>query len=1197
MKHILDELEQLRRRTRTMLIGQRLALLLAWTLGTGLVLILLDYSLRFPSALRMLFLLAGLAAIVVGVVRYFGDALGFRPTLTQLALRVEQSIPAVAGRLASGVEFAVTGVDRNNVLAGRTVRDVEHRLAGASVAAVVRPGRLWRDVGVLAIVLLVSMQFVFISPSAAATGLSRLLLPYGGAQWPARTAVASLMDEVLVRDGVHPRGQALALRAQNRTIDDADGRVDAHYRLQRDGAFESWQTAVLTYQTAGVHERLVDTNAERLEVYFTTEDAQTDVESIELVPPPAVVRATLRVRPPAYATGRVAETEVDLGPGIDERSVTERPSLLGSHAELTIELNKALPVPDDEGALDGWRRRTFSWAEPETAPEVQFAIDPDDTGSWRLSWTVERTSSLSLALRDAHGLTNNDPIHYRVEAVADLPPTVTITEPARDETVLRTAVVSVAGEAKDDVAISRIGLGAAVQRAGRPAGSAGGADMPDELPFAPERAVDAVTASIDAELDLAEYELAEGDVVLLTALADDIFEIDGAGHDTARSPVRRLRITSELEFSAQLRRQLSAVRQNAIRTEAQQAELQDDLRETGVQPGVDRAQAQVAERIGTQRGLVSELRDQLERNRLDDPQLGELLQQSQDLLDYAGRAANRAVEGIEEAREANDGAEPTPEQQRDIDEAQQEVRDELGDLIELLDRDEDTWIVQRQLESLLEQQARLEMETQQLAQETLGQSLEDLTEDQRSELDRIVQQQLELPPEARSLIEEMRRRASALDELDPQSASGMRSAAETGERREVDRDMQEAAERARQNQLQAAGAAQQSSRQSLERMLEDLRETNKARAEELLRQLASLLESIDRLIVVQENELIALALAEERDSWTGRDRAMIRLNQNTQSVAAEARTAGQPARRIARTLDRAGDAQGAAVTALRAKPLLPIEVRAAEERSLELLKEAKTLAEELERKTEEEHIEEQRDALIEAYRALAEKQIAVRGETLDLGGAEALTRRQLVDARRIGNAQESIRTGLADLETTTREITDSEVFSFVHRMIDGWSREVSKNLWEGRVDVVVTDRQAMIADSIARQIEALEETMAPPDPFDQDGEQAGGGGGAGSGPPPLIPPPAEIKRLHGLQEQVYNETRTVDGREDLDRGARRQRVRELGEMQRELIRLGEKMLERLQGGGEEPPTGDVGDVGDVGSDGGDDTPPPDGDQP
>ena len=58
-------------------------------------------------------------------------------SLTQLALRVEQVFPAVAGRLASSVEFAAAGLDQSNPLAARTVRDTQTRLAGESVRSVI----------------------------------------------------------------------------------------------------------------------------------------------------------------------------------------------------------------------------------------------------------------------------------------------------------------------------------------------------------------------------------------------------------------------------------------------------------------------------------------------------------------------------------------------------------------------------------------------------------------------------------------------------------------------------------------------------------------------------------------------------------------------------------------------------------------------------------------------------------------------------------------------------------------------------------------------------------------------------------------------------------------------------------------------------------------------------------------------------
>ena len=103
--------------------------------------------------------------------------------------------------------------------------------------------------------------------------------------------------------------------------------------------------------------------------------------------------------------------------------------------------------------------------------------------------------------------------------------------PARDETVLPTAVVTVAGEATDDVAVEELGLEFTVKRAGETTETA--------LPDAPRRDVDAATATIETTLELAGHELREGDIVLVTAVARGIYELDGERHELARSAVRR----------------------------------------------------------------------------------------------------------------------------------------------------------------------------------------------------------------------------------------------------------------------------------------------------------------------------------------------------------------------------------------------------------------------------------------------------------------------------------------------------------------------------------------------------------------------------------------------------------------------------------------------------------------------------------
>ncbi len=1218
MQQVISQLQGLQRRSRLMLVAQRVSVLTAWALAALLGLIVVDYLLRFPSAVRLVFLIAGLAAVGYAKWKYLLPAVLFRPSLTQLALRVERVLPAVTGRLASSVEFASAGIDQTSPLAARTVAETQTRLGGGSVTGVINSARTWRDVAILVVAVAATVGLGVGYPSAATTGLRRVFLPYSETKWPARTGVESLTTMQ-----VHPRGQALALRA-GVTQGATDQRIDAHYRLRVDGSYQPWQHIVLTHQAGGnIHERLVDTSggAEELEVYFTSDDDQTSSQRIELVPPPAIRRASLTITPPEYAAGHVAMYQAELGQGVDSRAVTETPSLVGSMISLRFELNKAVPKPPSVDAV-------FQWSG-SGAGAMEFAVDPADAKVWKLSWPLAGTGTLGVRLTDEYGLSNTEAISYRIEAVEDHPPAVTVTQPQADETVLPSAVVDLQTEARDDVALAKIGIEAHVQNGGRTADEAIGSAAAWEE----SREAGEPIATAKAQLALAGLHLKEGDIVLVSGVAKDGYPAD----HTVRSALRRLRVIGETDFATQLRRQLAGVRQNAIRIEAQQAELQDDVNENGMPPGsgLDRAQAQIGERIAAQRSSVQDVERLLRQNRLDDPQLGQILQQANDLLDAAGRAANKAVEAMEKKRPgeastkrpndeaggkeaAKDGkpsgtdsakgnespkdsagketpdessqaggkpgegkqpqsseqtpdgkpetkqASPKSQEDRDVVDSQQEVRDELTDLIKLLDRDEDTWVVKKQLESLLKEQAKLEEETASLGEQTIGRKPEDLPEPQRTELDRIAAKQRDLRDEARKMIENMRQRAKAMEKIDSQSAESMRAAADTAEQRQLDKEMENAAQKAQQNQMTSATAAQQSAQSTMERMLNDIENTRRAQAAQLLRKLSSLVESIQRLITVQENELVALGVAKDVQNYSGLDRSMIRLNQNTQGVAGEARAAGQEARRIARTLDRAADTQGAAIAAFRAQPVQIVEAEAAENRSLDLLKEAKTMAEQVQKKTQEEEVRKRREELMAAYRSFAERQVAVRTETLPLADVPQLDRRQEMEARRLGTAQDEIRTGLNELRDSTSELLDSPVFVHVHRSIDGWSSAVSDLLSKGTVNVDVTDRQQQIADSIGRLIKSLEESTAPPDEFAKEQQNQQQQGGDSPGQQPLIPPITQLKLLREIQDQVYNLTKDLDGRSDLDSTQKRGRLREIGQQQRELMELGKQMLEALQ---------------------------------
>jgi hypothetical protein len=1205
MRQVISELETIRRRSRTMLLTQRVSVIVAWVIGLTVCLVGLDFLLRLPSTPRLTLLVGGLAMFGYGLWTYLRPAVQFQPRLTELALRAERTFPAVAGRLASSVEFALSGLDKVNPLAARSVTETERRLSGESLSRVIDGDRTWRASGAMLGVLAIATLLVIINPAAAQTGLARLFVPFGSTQWPARTGVASLMHEVVPETHVHPRGQALALRAQ--VTKGEPNHVAARYRLRADRRFGPWHRIVLTHQGDGMHERLVDTTADEIELYFETSDARTKRELITLAAPPAVHRASLRITPPSYAAAWFSILEADLGPGLDERAITDTAALVGSDVTLEFQLNKPLPFPDSDAAL----RRTLGWDESD----LPLCIVSENPDRWTLRWRLGQTRRLNLQLVDEYGLGNTEPIAYRIDAVEDRLPTATIMEPESDEPVLPTAVVPLRVETRDDVAVSVMGIEASVQR--------GGAD-PMSLDEEPEwdvsEIVNGVSGTLATELDLATLEPVEGDVVLVRGSAADVYNIDGVQHPVVRSPARRLRIISELDLARRFRRELGVVRQNAIRIETRQAELEDDVIIDGAQPGVERAEAQIAERIATQRQAIDTVAERMQMNRLDDEQLQSLLQQAGDLLDFAGRAANRAVEAIEQRqgemrssaksgdsatsdnrgpatpeqrnepqqRDAGAGDLPLPhapngandrsdrdadlealigpepaEADRGIVNAQREVREELADLIALLDRDEDTWVAMRRLEDLMQRQAELEAQSGTVGSRTLGRSWDELTAGEQDELRRLAERQDELAEESRQLIEDLRRRAQELEDVDPQGAESMRSAADSGEQRELSRDMANASERVGQNQMRSAQASQESAGQTLQKMLSEMRENSRANAQELLRRLASLIESIDRLITVQENEVAALERAMATSDYSGRDRAMIRLTQNTQSVAAEARAAGQESRRIARLLDRAADAQSAAVLGLRAAPPDQDEAQTAEERSLELLREARSLAEQLEESVERRELMRQRGEIITAYREFAEREVALRTETLELLAEVPLDRRGLINARRLGTMQEEIRVGLSDLRVTTPEILEAPVFSHVHARIDDWATQVTETLRGGELEESAAGRQQRIADSIGRLIEALEDLITPPDKF-AGGQGAGQQSGGQGKQPPLIPPIAELMLLRGMQEQVYEVTQDIEGRTGIETGERRAQLEELGDDQRSLLRLGREMAEALQ---------------------------------
>ena len=1274
---LIPRLHRVRRALQRAVLERRIAAMVSVVILCLVVLAILDRTLRFPAGLRWTTLILGLTWLGWSIRTRIWSAIRFRPTLVDVALRIEAVAPPLSGRLASGVEFATFNVGDTNPLAARTLRDLQHRVSTVRFEEIIDARRAHQLLAVAVFACAVTTTLVIWRPVDASIATRRVLAPWTDARWPARTEVVGLLDP----DLVHARGEPLEMAAELVRGDLENDRVFLAIRNIRDGVKGDWQRLVLTRQQGRRFERIIDTDADEIEYMFATDEVETPPLTIRLFPAPAIRTATATVTPPTYASSR-GEILAELGPGTDRRSRLTEPVLEGSSLRLDLVLTRPVPVDRSE---DGSVSRDFitrTVVVPEEA-KVDIKIDTDDSARWQISVSMDRGGDISLSLLDEYGLQNIDPIRYRVDTIPDRAPTTTISRPATDQTISADAVVEVQAEARDDVRLKSFEIEATLVR--------GGVDSQVELiaELTRDATEDSLaTATLRVDFGVADLEPEIGDEILLVAIASDEYSASEIPRESVRSVARRLRVVSSIDLAEQLQSALSSIRRSAIRLDQDQGGISDAVRQGGASRSSVREQGRLGDRIASARDALESIEQRRNENRLDDEMLEEIIEQAQDLLEAAGDASERAVASLDEAarertstgsgaessnsdpsgseisprstEEGSDGeaadpgsseqeeaapsesgtsdgeaseqdsgasqsaetgaatdpasgsssesppgdageagestppAEPsesgesqpsssTPQSEQDAIEAQDDVRAELADLAELLDRGEDAWVVSRKIQQMAEDLAGLQERTNELAEETMGRDRSELTAEERRELDDIAREQGELAEDAADLVEELEERGNSLDQIDPAQAAGLREAAREAREQGLEEQMKEAEQGARENRLQQAGEAQQQAAAALEQMQETIEESRKAQVAELQRRIASLLDSLLGLIETSENEIIALARIEgpaDLDRIVARSRALVTLNGNTLAVGAEAAAAGPSGERISRLIQRAGRNQGAAIGDLRAAPVRLEDSRANQERALSALREAMVIAEEAAEELAQEQAEERRNALLAAYAVVLETQIGIRIETEKIKppAGEQLGRRGLVTARRLATDEGQLGLELAAIQDEFEEITDSLVFSMTHRNIDAWVDSAATRLREGRLDAETIERQTMIIEAIAGLAASLDQEQPDDDPFAEPEDSGGGeqaGGEQGEQPPdPLIPPIAELKMLRSTQQQILDATRRLDVARTLDPAvATGERIADLARLQADLHAVATALLDQLQPAAVAPPEG------------------------
>ena len=1118
MQHSLSQLQHIARRARLLLIAGEGALVVGVVLAFATGCVLLDWWLRFPSAVR-----AGMLVMLTTVAwqltrRRVLPAFRFRPTTLDIAFRIEQREPQLRNLLASAVEFSSAAQQRSashsdeaaleSQLAQRLVARVTRFIEGATTSpfrSTLRYGPSLRRACTLFATTGVCISFLAWSPDLFGIGVTRLLSPWSGARWPARTEVHSLLGGAVV----HARGIPLPLRAALIRGDGEHERVWAAFRVKHtaDATWGDWDEVLLARQPNGVYERLMEVDGEEMEVVFRSSDNESLETHISIVDSPALVQASFIAEPPAYLQNHnisVDPISQPLGDGTDARAVVLDPVLEGSAVRITAQLNviAEVSIAGSEG-FDGTVQVS------DEAP-TNVTIDGIAAGA----------SKIHVKLHDHYGIENRAEIGFVFDTILDRVPTAAVVDPSHDESFVVDAVVPLRGELRDDFGLSRAGFEFSVRRA-----STHDAAEPESVREDVVE-VSGVLAEESRTLTLSSFSVKPGDTILVRAVAEDIFELPGARHTRTQSAPRALRIVGAEEFEQQVRTAIANVRRDATRTDALQARAQERLsgalRTTDEKP-LAQAQAEVGEALARHTLALNAVARRLERNQQGDGELSRLAQEASAMSEEAAIASSDATEQIMESEnpESSDTIATTAKSQAS--KSQEQVRADLEGLIALLDRDADSWLSKRHIEELRERIESLIRKTDALAQRTHAQARDELPAEERAALDELASEQQDAANDTDALVDELRTRQEATKDLDPALARALEQAATAAKEGRAREAMEQASEATKSNQLAQAGASERNAAQALARAEQALKDVGKIRAEELARVLESLVESVQRIIEQTERLLPQFTRAQDAELHA---RAIGQVSQNTRGLASDARGAGRAASRVAAPLERAAESLSTASSLLRREEPVVVDAIAAGESAIVSLHEALSLAEDAKERAQQDAATEKREELLEKYRSLLEQELALKALTQKIADSTGTTptRREQLELRRLALTQGEVRDAISGLLSDEESISKSPAFTDVHKDIDqflGRAVETLNRAESAEAVVAQTDGAQGLADLITALGEDEDE-----DPFTErqppQGETGGGGGSAPSSEP--IPPLAELKLLRQMQRQLFQRT-------------------------------------------------------------------------
>jgi hypothetical protein len=1195
---LIDALQDVRRRVKLLGVAFGAGVSIAVAVGLLLAAVSLDYLLNLAAWPRLILVLAALAGVGYVIARWVLGPARAKMSLSDVAGRLERAFPQFDDRLRSTVDFAGAGEGKHlfgsDIMQQRVMNEAAELATNLDLnrAVVVKPVWYATGAGVAALGLLLLLALVIVGPLYTHIALSRLFSPFSAPAWPKRTQI-ELLGSLPARI---PVGQRFDVRMKLTKGDRAGAKALVNYQL--DGG--PLQQEYMTRTPDGTYVASLDAKADpgkaagAMKIWMTSGDDRKNLDPITVLPRLAIARVEAVLTPPKYVgeSARAATVNLAEGPAI---------TAAGSEVALRVVFNKALAA--------GTPVKLQPVTENSKLPQMTW----DRAGDAAVigKWLAGESMRFHVLATDVDGFQNSALEEYELIVRPDQNPSVQIENPRRNEERTPVAAVPLQAVAEDDYGIQSLKL--VVDRLGnnkkhwevdlvKSAGAVDGVTW-SKLDGSGDRLRFRTTYQWDlAKLDPAG--LKPGDVLEYFLQVTDNFNLNNQTHAPVPSGKLRITIVSQEQMidliTNKMRQAAAAIKDIHGRESRTREETGDLIKDTGSKPKFDPQDQAIAERLTNQQataasqakqvsGKLEAIRQELEENKSPAKDLSDLARDVRDLLNStAENPMKDAAAQIAKGAQTNDPAKRGETMKSAVanetkaESNLQNAMDRMGSVGSLAQTIE-------KLRDLLKAQQEVGKATSEVGQKNLGKKPEQMTPEDQKKLSDAAGEQQKLAARTDAAMAEMEKLAKQMEKSDPSASEAMKQSAKTGQQQQVSANQSKAAKAARQNQQAAAQGAQKQAELGLQLMLNDLREAERRKLEELNKKLAELQEQIGNLIrrqaghnldnlALQGGDRLAKLDAKTRDDLIAKSAREKDKPSNSPALPAQTTSQEQTQRNAAdiahvaedmpqgaeaaSDLTRAASKMERAIVSLRGKDL-PGAYEPPQVEALAALVEAREVVDKQKEEAEKKIDEQNKETIRQAYVKIREDQDALNKETARIDAAPKLPdgthrREDTLLLNKLPGDQGKLSDRTQELEEGLSAV-GSIVYIWANKDIVSSMNEVKDDLGKPATGVPTQAEQARIVEQLDAMIKNL--AIKPPERRFEERENGGGGDGGGQQGPKL-PTEAELKLLQDLQRAVNKSTKTIDAQPKKDN----QKLLALGNRQGELRNLLDETLKKASGG-------------------------------